>query len=834
MSNMNLGIKLDQAVPETTDINPVIEAVCARIPPFWPLEAMVATNPYLGYVEWPFEQAAEYQLRILGRRMTAERGWFRRQFEAGRITRADLQQALDEYASGTTVDEVVAAQYDPEPAACAPLLYSSLLDERYRPAQSHYVVQQISQFCAAWYDQGQALWPMPRFADRLYGAWRAYLRIDRSPGWMEISDVETPLNAVPETAREAIPEVLRQLGVPADRYEDFLYVALASIGGWASYLRARRWEAELDGGSDDDLIDLLAIRLTWELILLSNDDRPERVAQWRQSLCCWPARLGAAQMRALEVDLVWQRALEIGYQRRLAAGLAGAPATAQGKETGRPLALAAFCIDVRSEVFRRALETADADIQTQGFAGFFGVMARYRPLGSQRARKHLPVLLPARYEVCETAGDATATAAMGRRRRLALGLGKAWKQFKLSAGSCFSFVETAGLLLYAPKLISDSLAWTAPVRNPETAGLSVAERARLRPDLDAHDHDTATGIPAADRPDAAAFILNAMGLQAPFPRLVLLAGHGSSTVNNPQRAGLDCGACAGQTGAASVRMAADLLNDADVRAALRERGTDIPDDTWFLPALHDTTTDAVTLLDREQVPAALSRDLNRLEQALQQAATLTRSERLARLVAQPPATDAERRRAVEQRSRDWSQVRPEWGLAGNAAFIAAPRSRTAHLSLEGRAFLHEYDWTRDREFQVLKLIMTAPMVVANWINLQYYGSVVDPEHLGAGNKVLHNVVGGRLGVLEGNGGDLRIGLALQSLHDGRDWVHEPLRLSVFIEAPQAAMDQVLADNPNVAALVDNGWLYLFRIDPEQGVFRRSCSGEWLPADWSVT
>ena len=829
MSNLNLGIGLGRAMAETTELNPVIDAVCERIPPFWPLDAMVATNPYLGYVERPFEQAAEYQLRILGRRMTAQRAWYRQQFEAGRITRADLQQALEEGTSGLDTDALVAMLQEPEPVACAPLLYSSLLDERYRPAQSRYVVQQISQFCAAWYDQGQALWRMPRFADSLYAAWRAYLRIDRSPGWMEITDVETPLGALPETAREAIPAALRQLGVPADRYEDFLTVALASVGGWASYLRACRWEAELEGRGNDDLVDLLAIRLTWELILLSNDDRPERVAHWRQSLGCWPTRLGAAQMRALESDLLWQRALELGYQRRLSAGLAAAPAAPERQLGERPLALAAFCIDVRSEVLRRALETADAGILTQGFAGFFGVMARYRPLGTQRARKHLPVLLPARYEVCETAGDAAATAAVGYRRRLALGLGKAWKQFKLSASSCFSFVETAGLLWYAPRLISDSLAWTAPGGHPDAAGLSSADQARLRPDLDAHDHDTATGIPVEDRPDAAAFILNAMGLQAPFPQLVLLAGHGSSTVNNPQRAGLDCGACAGQTGAASVRMAATLLNAADVRAALRTRGTDIPDDTWFVPAVHDTTTDAVTVLDRDQVPAALAAELARLERALEQAAGLTRAERLGRLLTQVPTTDADCRREVEQRSRDWSQVRPEWGLAGNAAFIAAPRTRTAHLSLEGRAFLHEYDWRRDRDFQVLTLIMTAPMVVANWINLQYYGSVVDPEHLGAGNKVLHNVVGGRLGVLEGNGGDLRIGLALQSLHDGRDWVHEPLRLSVFIEAPQAAMEQVLADNPNVASLVDNGWLYLFRIDPEQGVFRRGRNGEWLPA-----
>jgi len=88
--------------------------------------------------------------------------------------------------------------------------------------------------------------------------------------------------------------------------------------------------------------------------------------------------------------------------------------------------------------------------------------------------------------------------------------------------------------------------------------------------------------------------------------------------------------------------------------------------------------------------------------------------------------------------------------------------------------------------------MTAPMVVANWINMQYYGSVVDNRRFGSGNKVLHNVVGGALGVLEGNSGDLRTGLSMQSLHDGTRWVHEPLRLSVFLEAPEIAIDDIIA------------------------------------------
>ena len=175
--------------------------------------------------------------------------------------------------------------------------------------------------------------------------------------------------------------------------------------------------------------------------------------------------------------------------------------------------------------------------------------------------------------------------------------------------------------------------------------------------------------------------------------------------------------------------------------------------------------------------------------------------------------DAEQlEKAIKARANDWAQVRPEWGLANNAAFIVAPRTRSQHLNLAGRVFLHDYDHTQDTTLGVLELIMTAPMVVTNWINMQYYASVVDNVKYGSGNKVLHNVVGGRLGVFEGNGGDLRIGLPMQSLHDGSNWQHTPLRLSVFIEAPTEAIDSIIASQAVVRQLVHNQWLHLFQID----------------------
>lgn len=124
----------------------------------------------------------------------------------------------------------------------------------------------------------------------------------------------------------------------------------------------------------------------------------------------------------------------------------------------------------------------------------------------------------------------------------------------------------------------------------------------------------------------------------------------------------------------------------------------------------------------------------------------------------------------------------------------------------------------------------APMLVASWINLQYYGSTVNNRAFGAGNKVLHNVVG-TIGVLEGNAGDLKVGLPLQSVHDGAHSVHEPLQLHVFLAAPIAAVNDVIVKHADVRDLVDNQWLHLFVIGDSGAVthrYRGALAWESLP------
>jgi uncharacterized protein YbcC (UPF0753/DUF2309 family) len=529
---------------------------------------------------------------------------------------------------------------------------------------------------------------------------------------------------------------------------------------------------------------------------------------------------------------VLQAAYELGWQAEFATKLEGVATLADrgASTTTRPAVQAAFCIDVRSEVFRRQLEQVDDGIRTIGFAGFFGFPIEYVPVGMDQGGAQCPVLLTPKVVIGETVTEApaSATARIGEARVVARRAALAWKAFKRGAASCFAFVSPLGLA-YAGKLLADALGRSRPVTHPGSDSLPAGTtRRQLGPSLEPTErHGRAMGLPVPQRVAMAETVLRAMSLTEGFGRIVVLAGHGSTTVNNPHATGLDCGACGGHTGEANARVAAAVLNDPAVREALPGRGISLPADTIFLGALHDTTTDEVTLFEDVPVPATHRAELRTLEAQLAEAGRRTRAARAALLGVAPGAgLDRE----VLARSRDWAQVRPEWGLAGCAAFIAAPRARTEGLDLHGRAFLHSYDWRKDDGFGVLELILTAPVVVASWISLQYYGSTVDNRAFGSGNKTLHNVVGA-LGVLEGNGGDLRTGLPWQSVHDGTTLVHEPLRLTVVIEAPVEAMTAVLAKHEGVRQLLDNGWLHLWALGEDGRVAARYAGGlQWASGE----
>ncbi|WP_137123797.1 YbcC family protein [Roseomonas sp. HF4] len=766
-----------------TGLDAAVDAASRRIPPLWPLASHVAVNPFLGQAEETLAEAGARLGRIGGVPVAMPRGWYLGRIASGEITQADLAGALaacPHAGRPADVRALKAAAARERPASAAVPTVADLAARATGMDWPGLVDERIGAWAAGYFDEGQALWAAPRDR-RAWAAFRAHATHDLTPEIMGLTGFAAFVADAPADPREAIARAASRLGLGPAAAADYFHRLLFSLGGWAQYARYRLWRAELAGGTDTTIADLLAIRLLWEEALFLRHEAAIGVA-WTEARSCHEAPVAPGEAEL--VDAILQEAAERAAQRELARTLATpAPAPADT----RPALQAAFCIDVRSEVFRRALESLDPSIRTLGFAGFFGVSARHRRFASDVEELRLPVLLnPTASTRSGDAGSARADLAA----RYAARARRAWGRFRLAAVSSFAFVEAMGPV-YAGKLLRDALGLARMPARDDPAP-------RFDPALD----------PAA-RIGAAETVLRAMSLTEGFARLVLLAGHGANVVNNPHASGLHCGACGGYSGEVNARLLAALLNDAEVRAGLLARGIAVPEDTLFVAALHDTTTDAVSLYAEDAPAPGHAPDIARARAWLAAAGVVAQGERALRLPRASGAGD------IARRARDWAEVRPEWGLAGCKAFIAAPRRRTAGRSLEGRAFLHDYDWVQDDAggFGVLELIMTAPVVVASWISLQYYGSAVAPEAFGSGNKLLHNVVGG-IGVLEGNGGPMRAGLPWQSVHDGERLVHDPLRLTVCIEAPREAMTDILARHEGVRALFDKRWLHLFAIDAE--------------------
>ena len=767
------------------------EAAALAIPPVWPLASSVAVNPYLGQTGQTLAETAALLERVSGTPVTMPRQWY-----------------LDKLVSGALLDVDLATALAAAPAAGRPVSVAALKAAAHRPAQRSarlptiadlaaqvsgidwpgVIAERFGAWAGAYFDEGQSLWAAPK-SRGAYAEWRAVATHDLTPEIAGLSGFAAFIAAASDVPANTLASAAARIGLNPLAMPTYFHSLLITLGGWAHVARYVRWQAELGGRQDATITDFLCIRMVWEQALFAQyEDRI--TGAWQEALEAHSRPLAPSTDHA--IDAILQEACERAAQRGLAATMEGPGPVAVA---GPPALQAAFCIDVRSEVFRRALESVDPSVKTVGFAGFFGFTASHHRFASDVAELRLPVLLNPGVTSCSgNANNTDADLALRYKSRAT----RAWGRFKLAAVSSFAFVEATGPV-YIAKLVRDALGLVShPAPNDPAP--------RFEPPLD-----------NAARIAAGVGILRAMSLTKDFAPLVLLAGHGANVVNNPHASGLHCGACGGYSGEVNARLLAGVLNDPVVRAGLIEAGIMVPATTLFVGALHDTTTDEVTLYDEDFPSASHQSELARARAWLAAAGVLTRGERALRL---PRAGGASQ---IAARSRDWSETRAEWALAGCKAFIAAPRPRTSGKNLEGRAFLHDYDWHQDTGFGVLELIMTAPVVVASWISLQYYGSSVDPELFGGGNKLLHNVIGG-VGVIEGNGGLLRAGLPWQSVHDGHDLAHEPLRLTVCIEAPREAMTDVLERHAGVRALFDNRWLHLFALDENGAMAWRYAGG----------
>lgn len=773
-----------------------LRQICQAVAPVWPLDQWIAVNPFWGLKHLP-APAADGTLRQRGGfSILMPPAFYRESWDSGRIKPRDLEAALAECDGSEDPDQLLGRLERANSVGDA-RIPASILDTYEPVAEGEAVIaavrDQIAGLCATFFDGRQAGWSAAGDTPCLFRFWlessRGNLLLDTVTG---IAGARKHLHRVPRDPMQAISLAVATLDVSAETLEALAHFWLLQVNGWASWCRGEDWRADLEKGSSNRVWELLAITQVWEMtgqVCAS----PEQKAQ------CLKNRAGLTRITSpghTDWLWIWQRAYEIGYQRTLWRSFPGHGRKCAA-DAGPVAAQAVFCIDVRSEVMRRHLEDVLPQVRTLGFAGFFGLPMEHQRLGPLPPVRRLPGLLPASYRLLDTCGspmqDRLANRRLGQRE---IGRGSV-RAAKYGSLSTFTMVETTGLA-WAWKLVRDSLHRSAASDVP----LSSDERL-------VH---SVGGDPLTDNEKAQvmAAALRGMSLTRDFAPLVVFVGHGSRTNNNPNHAGLECGACGGRSGAVNARLAARLFNDPPVRAALAALGIRIPGYCWAVAGEHCTLTDRVSLLDDDRVPGTHLQRLAELRQGFDRAGVRVRRERAAALRLNG-LSDTQLFAAMERRGRDWAEVRPEWGLANNGAIIFAKRDATRGVDLGGRVFLHEYDPALDNDGSVLEALLTAPMVVANWINLQYFASVTAPAVYGAGNKLLHSVVGGHVGVVEGNDPQLRIGLPLQSVHDGTCWRHEPVRLTVLIDATRERIEQGLENQRDVAQLVENQWVFLCRM-----------------------
>lgn len=627
------------------------------------------------------------------------------------------------------------------------------------------------------FDNGQATIAMPLRKQGLYHAWRKLVVYD---GKLHAHDPQQQkwLARLPCLPEQAIAACLLRLNIPKEKYEQFLTLMLTTLPGWAAYIKYRSEWAGLDKDHLHPLTqtDYLAMRLIITSLL------------WPEAQALLEGHSKALKESQIS-SLAKIEAAETLYRLPLLKTLS----TQHLQASRTPEAQLVFCIDVRSEPFRRALELT-GDYQTFGFAGFFGLPVQITDSVTGVSYASCPVLLTPKHEVKESpCSDQQCSYDQKAYQRLT-GFKRLYQSVKYTFTTPFALVETLGLLSGVWMGLR-SLAPNLAAKLKASVIQTIRKPQPVEPSLDS--------ISLAEQCTYAETALRMMGLTSHFAPLVIFCGHGSATENNAYATALDCGACGGRHGASNARVLAKMLNRAEVKAQLAQTGITIPASTRFIAAEHNTTSDEVILYGEQEAAG-----IQKLKQNLQKAREANSAARLKQM----QIVNGNSYKA-QLRSRDWAQVRPEWGLARNAAFIVAPRAITAGLDLEGRCFLHSYDYTQDLDCSALTTILTAPMVVAQWINLQYLFSTVDNVAYGSGSKVTQNITG-KMGIMQGNASDLMTGLALQSVYStDTDPYHEPQRLMTLVFAPRHNLDKIIPMQAVLKKLFGHGWVQLAVIEP---------------------
>lgn len=702
-------------------------------------------------------------------------------------------------------------------------------------------------------DQGLAYWPMPH---RELGFYQSVRKLMVQPMLLEPNGLRGLRKAFQQQAErnagstDVVLEMLDAWSLAEEEWDSFLQAELLALPGWAGLFHRLEHEPHLleQNRVPCSLIDFLAVRLTLRRVAAANSGTTT-VPMHNEELeqLCAAARLfdvaqllglstvamksiSEAQFAELQVevsrldDLECRRLLHQAYERRherqVLEPLACHRRLHPPKERKeRPRAQVFFCIDEREESFRRHLEECDPSIETFGAAGFFGVAVDYAGIDDPHGVALCPVVVKPRHAVREVPVSTDEQLTETRRVRRAIWSRFAQMGWTSSRTIVRGWVSTALLgvwslfPLFARVLAPRQFARVREMLNRSFLPSPRTELTFMR--RDKKGQEKAEGLMVGFSPDEKAdrveSVLGPAGLRQGFARLVVVLGHGSTTLNNPHESAYDCGACGGRKGGPNARLFAAMANLPHVRARLRAKGIVIPQDTWFVGGYHDTCSDGLEFFDEDRVPESHGEELAALREVLEVARARNAHERSRRFETADPGHDISTAlRHVEERSEHLAEPRAECGHATNAVCVVGRRGVTRGLFLDRRAFLVSYDAAQDPDDRDLLRLMEAIVPVCAGINLEYFFSYVDNERYGCGTKLPHNV-SALVGVINGPSSDLRTGLPWQMVE-----IHEPVRILFVVETTPERLRATFRRNAGMEQLLLNRWIRVVTMDPETG------------------
>ena len=500
-----------------------------------------------------------------------------------------------------------------------------------------------------------------------------------------------------------------------------------------------------------------------------------------------------------EVLMLFQEAFEWSYYNLVLFAFKSKYATKQEIEPA-PNFQAVFCIDERECSIRRHLEHVAAPCATFGAPGFFGVEFYFQPQNGKFYEKLCPAPVTPKYLIKEF--DSL------QKRPHSIFYHKVADSFM--GGIIFSM--TAGIVsifelirnLFFPKMtpaISDAFSHveinsTLTIENKSPNDI---------------EQGLQIGFTIAEMTQRVESQLKNMGLVENFAAIIYIVAHGSSSANNPHHGAHDCGACSGRPGSVNARVFSTMANHNEVRKQLHEKGIHIPEQTWFVGALHDTAADQIKFYDTDKIPPILNEKHILFSRQFETALDLNAQERSRRFASiNTKANLKQIRKEIKNRSVSLFEPRPELGHGSNALCIIGRRAITKNIFLDRRAFLNSYDYTIDPTGDLLVRVISPIGPVCGGINLEYYFSRIDNQKLGAGTKLPHNVMG-LIGVSNSSDGDLRPGLPLQMIE-----VHDPVRLLVVVEQVPDIVLKVVKSSENIYNWYSKQWIHLVVINPIDG------------------